>query len=208
MMRRAWILLFVGMTLIMSSACEPAQPGAPGADAPPTAAPTHPAHTSVEAALQALQYGDAQGLFDAHLVSQQSPWCAPDFTRLLERLRKERTPQGCEQARALTQSEDDALEDQDALLVQTMRFVCERPEATCQDYASAVFTSQLDALPLWRARPLSWSLDRLQGDAQQATAYVTLRYPGLDQPTRTTLRLRVDQGRWYIVGEPAAWLPF
>ncbi len=202
-MRRAWLLFGVGMLLITGLGCDQAR--APVADAPSTrAAPTHPAHARVEAALQALQYGDAQGLFDAHLVSQQSPWCAPDFMRLLERLREERTGQGCEQARALTQSEDDALDDQDALLVQTMRFVCERPEATCQDYASAVFASQLDALP--QRRPTRWSLDRLQGDEAQATAYVSLHYPGLETPARTTLRLRAMQGRWYIDGEPAAWL--
>lgn len=177
--------------------------GLGGALACERAPEAHPATEALEGYLMALQYGDAERLFVWHIEGTPAgTWCGSEsFGALLDRVKQERTPETCQQVRALTAPAQAApLEDEQALLVQTMRFVCEHPEGHCRDYAERVFRSGLEASPAWRVRLRGHTIERVQPGPEPGTAiaYVDLIYPEPIGTRHETLRLERTPLGWRV----------
>ncbi len=151
--------------------------------------------------LDALKYGDAQALVDAHIEgSPRSQWCTSEsFRAVLESVRARKpSAQECTQVRRAMRAGEEVT-DEERLMLQTVRFICEEPNGRCHDYARRVFTSQLEDAPLWRARPTSYTIREvtLRGDGR-AAVYVDLASAAPDAPRHITLHLQHTPLGWRV----------
>ena len=93
-MKRLYLIVFCSLVL------------AAGCDREHEAAPT------VRAFLDAVKYGDVDGMFDRHVDStRQSPWCAKEFEKALSKAQRESSAD-CARLREMTAADLDALSDE------------------------------------------------------------------------------------------------
>lgn len=159
------------------------------------------AREALDGFLTALQYGDFDGVYFGHIESTPlGYWCASEsFSQVLEATREARTDAECERARKITDAQGLEIDDQTALLVQTMRFVCEQPQGRCHDYARRVMKSTVESSPYWATRLQGWTVHKFlpKGD-DAATAYIDLMYPAPVGTQRETLELRKTPLGWRV----------
>ncbi len=177
-----WVMCVVWVGLMFGCESKNSPPASSQQAIPRGKVLVHVSQPVLERHLDAYIYGDMVGAVQTHVAStEESTWCrSRSFTNLFEELRRNKDDAACEQAVALT-SEEQAqgeLEDEELLMMQTMRFVCERPHATCQDYAQSVYRSALAQTPYWTARLERYEI-REMNEAQpgEVRAYVDLHFP-------------------------------
>lgn len=168
----------------------------------------HASQNALESYLDALVYGDADGVFASHHESSlQSHWCSMDsFTTLLGELSQRKDEKSCEQARMLTSDADamSTLSEEEQLMFQTLRFVCEqeREKPTCQDYAKKVFLSGLTQGELWREGVSEYTIQKIsEVKSGEARAYVDLVTGSRSLLKKTITLVYLEDGQRWVVSD-------
>lgn len=209
------MLLLVGCALLgVCASCDstPVTPAGEAASAPstPTYRGRHASEQVLTSYLEAFLYRDATLAFEADVASsEQGRWCAMgSFRQLLTRLSAEQDAQKCAHAREVTSSEEAfaALDAEQALMVQTLRFVCEHPKGSCRDYARQVYGATLSENPYWRERLQGYEVARVvpSDEGSSATAHVELDYAQPFGKHRETVELRRLPDGWRVTRGLAA----
>lgn len=163
------------------------------------------ARRAAEDYLTALQYGDEDAAFKNHVeTTPQGTWCGSEgFEKILERMRKGADEKECRRAEILTDARPEELDDKAMMLLQTMRFVCENPEGTCQDYAKKTFSSRLTQLESERGKLSNYIIQRESPDAdgERVTLYVDLDY-GSPPIKRAAIHMKKIESRWFVEDDP------
>lgn len=173
----------VVMCCVAIAACEPREAQV---DAPPSVRQgrvlAHVSQPKLERHLDAYVYGDISGATQTHIAStMQNTWCTSrSFMSLFDRLQRSKDDAACEQVAAVTSDAGAlaTLKDEELLMMQTMRFVCEQPEATCQTYSEHVYRSTLEQTPYWTGRLERYEIRTMtEQEGGEVKAYIDLYFP-------------------------------
>jgi len=165
------------------------------------ASSSHPAAGTVDAYLEAIQYGDADRLFSLNVEStDKGVYCSSSsFSTVLDRAREAAgAADQCARVRGLGADDLADMPDEARLLVQVVRVVCDDPNATCKDYARFVFDRTVTAQAAF-GHLQRWDVRKIIGDQTRAAAYVDLQVEGHTIRHRT-IRLRRLADGWVVTG--------
>jgi hypothetical protein len=160
----------------------------------------HPARPTVDRFVEAMQYGDVDGMLALHVDgTSSSDWCREEFRTALAKARDSVDREECRRIRSLGADDLEAMDDELRLAVQVAGWVCENPEGTCEQYAETVFRQTIEGHPLVLAPPKKISVRRVFGDEARAAAYIDLT-DASGTTRHRTLELQKYGDQWRIAG--------
>lgn len=139
--------------------------------------PKHPAAPTLEAALEALRYGDDAGLKRVHIeATKASVYCVEEpMQRLWDKAGDVADGGRCERLDEISNEEIDSAPDELRFLLQVVRFRCEKPKAACEDYGERTLSDALETSELSQASITGWKVQKFLGDDGSAVAYVDVQ---------------------------------
>ncbi len=159
--------------------------------------PAHPVEEKAALILDAIKFGDTDTLIKHHIESTpQAVFCTAEFERTLKKVEAINNAQNCKAVKSISESEFNALPDEEKLVTRIARFVCENKEKTCHSFSKEIYKQSLENVG-WVGQVKGYKIKRTLGDEGDAVVYV--EYAGAFGVRTGVLKFKKISSNWFLV---------